>query len=182
MAIAHVIFDGFGTLVERQRPMAFYAHMKCKTLVPIEWAQAMTTPLPWTDWANSIGKQQELMDDLDSIVPYSDVTDTLRMLDSAGIGFSVMSNLASCYGDPLQRALSLFRVQHWFFSYADGMKKPDPRYYAHALNTLNLSGAHVLFVGDHAKHDVMGPSLAGLNALRVRRSIISMSDMLEPWC
>lgn len=182
MAIEHVIFDGFGTLVERLRPMSFYAHMKSASEVPIEWERAMTAPFDWSAWAASIGRQSELEDDLSSIVLYSDIAQTLSMLDAAGIGYSVMSNLASCYGAPLQKALRPFLVQHWFLSYADGMKKPDPKYYAHALSVLGLAGDNVLFVGDHAKHDVLGPSLAGLNALRVRREALSMHAMLEPWC
>lgn len=182
MAIEHVIFDGFGTLVERLRPMSFYAHMKCTSSVHIEWERAMTAPFDWSAWADSIGRQSELDEDLHGIVLYSDIARTLGMLGKRGIGFSVMSNLASCYGAPLRQALRPFPVQHWFLSYADGMKKPDPAYYAHALSTLGLKGKNVLFVGDHAKHDVMGPSLSGLNALRVRRQALSMHAMLGPWC
>ena len=47
---------------------------------------------------------------------------------------------------------------------------------------LDLPARHVLFVGDHAKHDVQGPALVGMNALRVRRHVVGMRDMLEPWC
>lgn len=182
MAIKHVIFDGFGTLVERQKPMSFYAHMKCASPLLIDWEHAMTAPFAWHEWALSIEQQAKLDDDLENIVLYNDIAATLGMLDSAGIGYSVMSNLASCYGKPLQDALAGFPVQNWFLSYSDGMKKPDPRYYEHALNILGLPGKQVLFVGDHAKHDVLGPSLSGLNALRVQRHLLSMHDMLKPWC
>lgn len=182
MSIAHVIFDGFGTLVERQRPMSFYAHARRRTDVPIDWQCAMTATFAWEEWARSIGRHDELLMDLENVVLFKDIPTTIRMLVNAGVGVSVMSNLASCYGLPLQKALASFEVQHWFLSYRDGMKKPDSRYYQHALDTLGLQGRHVLFVGDHAKHDVMGPALSGLNALRVRREIVSMNRMLEPWC
>ena len=182
MSIEHVIFDGFGTLVERRRPMSFYAHMQTPTSHAIAWERAMTAAFDWRAWAQELAKEKQLDADLNSIVLYSDIAQTLRMLDYAGIGYSVMSNLASCYGPPLQAQLKPWRVQNWFLSYADGMKKPDPAYYAHALSTLGLKGKNVLFVGDHAKHDVMGPSLSGLNALRVRRQALSMHAMLGPWC
>lgn len=182
MSIEHVIFDGFGTLVERQRPMSFYAHMQRPSKVSIDWGRAMTAPFAWEDWAASIGYQQALGDDLQSIVVYPDIAPTMRMLVDAGIGVSVMSNLASCYGPALQKAMAPFDIQHWFLSYADGMKKPDPLYYGHALNILGLPANRVLFVGDHAKHDVMGPARSGFNALRVRRSVLNMQDMLRPWC
>ena len=182
MVSTHVIFDGFGTLVERQRPMSFYAHMKCTSSVPIQWEQAMTTTFAWNHWAQGLGLEQELLDDLESIALYNDIPKTLAMLSSAGVGFSIMSNLASCYGAPLQKALVPFCVQHWFLSYRDGMKKPDPRYYAYALATLGLVGKNVIFVGDHAKHDVLGPALSGFNAMRIRRDHMSMYEMLRPWC
>ena len=142
----------------------------------------MTASFLWDDWAKSIGRFSQFEDDLTNIAVYSDITPTLHALTRSGIGFSVMSNLASCYGPPLQKALSNFSVENWFLSYADGMKKPDALYYQHALLTLGLPPENVLFVGDHAKHDVMGPSLAGMNALRVRRELVSMDRMLEPWC
>ena len=182
MNIKHVIFDGFGTLVERQKPMSFSTYMKCASSVQIDWARAMTAPFSWIDWAQSIGHSAQFDDDLGSIILYQDIPVTLHSLTKAGVEFSVMSNLASCYGPPLQKALSIFPVKNWFLSYADGMKKPDALYYQHALKTLGLPGRHVLFVGDHAKHDVLGPSLVGMNALRVRRDALSMNRMLEPWC
>ena len=182
MSIEHVIFDGFGTLVERRRPMSFYAHMQTPTSQAIAWNCAMTAAFDWRAWAQELGKEEQLDADLNSIVLYSDIAQTLRMLDYAGIGYSVMSNLASCYGPPLQAQLKPWRVQNWFLSYADGMKKPDSCYYQHALKVLDLPARHVLFVGDHAKHDVQGPALVGMNALRVRRHVVGMRDMLEPWC
>lgn len=182
MVSTHIIFDGFGTLVERRRPMSFYAHMKCTSPVPIHWERAMTASFAWDDWAKSVGCEQELVDDLESIVVYNDIPRTFSMLSHAGVGFSIMSNLASCYGAPLQKALAPFCVQNWFLSYRDGMKKPDPRYYAYALATLGLAGKNVIFVGDHAKHDVLGPALAGFNAMRIRRDHMSMYEMLSPWC
>ncbi len=182
MTIEHVIFDGFGTLVERKRPMSFYAYMQTPTRQAIQWERAMTARFDWHAWAKELGRQAQLEEDLNGIVRYNDIAGTLRMLDYAGIGYSVMSNLASCYGPALQEQLRAWRVQHWFLSYADGMKKPDPRYYAHALDVLGLPARRVLFVGDHAKHDVQGPALVGMNALRVRRQVVGMRDMLEPWC
>lgn len=182
MAIAHIIFDGFGTLVERQRPMSFHAHVKRTSPIRIDWNRAMTDEFAWTQWATSLNREQELMDDLENIAVYKDIPQTLAMLSRAGVGCSVMSNLASCYGAPLQKALAPFGVQNWFLSYRDGMKKPDPRYYAHALATLGLSGKNVIFVGDHAKHDVLGPALSGLNAMRIRRDHLNMHDMLRAWC
>lgn len=180
--LKHVIFDGFGTLVHRKCPMSFAQFATEPTEVAIDWKRAMTAPSDWLGWAASIGQDQALAADLSSIVLYKDIPRTLRMLDYAGIRFSVMSNLASCYGAPLQQALAPFDVHRWFLSYADGMKKPDPRYYEHALGCLDLSAGEVMFVGDHAKHDVLGPALVGLNAMRVRREHISMDAMLEPWC
>lgn len=180
--LKHVIFDGFGTLVRRKCPMSFYQFTGEASAVPIDWARAMTVSQDWVAWANSIGRGAELVEDLNTISLYDDIPRTLRMLDYTGIRFSVMSNLASCYGPALQKALAPFDVDRWFLSYADGMKKPDPRYYAHALDCLGLRADEVLFVGDHAKHDVMGPALAGLNAMRVRREHIGMHTMLEPWC
>ena len=125
MPIAHVIFDAFGTLVRRPNPFSFRHH-------PLPSPEtAMTEVRDWHAWTDQHGVQEDLQRDLDSIVAYDDVLPTLEALRQHNIGWSIMSNLASCYGDPLRRALAVtetYPPKYWFLSYQDGLRKPDAVY------------------------------------------------------
>lgn len=182
MSIKHIIFDGFGTLVYRKEPMNFRAMANTHSDVLIQWDEAMLRAFDWMAWSESVGLKDTLLQDLNTVEVYGDIDSTVDMLRARGIEFSVMSNLASCFGEPLQKALERFSVAHWFLSYKDEMKKPDPNYYAYALECIGGSPQDILFVGDHGMHDVAAPIAAGMRGIQIQRKEKDMRVLLEPWC
>lgn len=180
MPIEHVIFDAFGTIVKRKKPFSL---LRLRAHVPaqFDWDRAMLQSFDWSRAAEGTEYAKELQEDLDGVQMFDDMPQAFEQLKTAGVSWSVMSNLASCYGPPLQKALSPFDPGQWFLSYENGMKKPNPDYYRYALKALGFTKypEKVVFIGDHARHDVLGPALEGMNALRVRRENLSMAQLLN---
>ena len=177
MSIAHVIFDAFGTLVRRPNPFSFRHH-------PLPSPEtAMTEVRDWHAWTDQHGVQEDLQRDLDSIVAYDDVLPALEALRQHNIGWSIMSNLASCYGDPLRRALAVtetYPPKYWFLSYQDGLRKPDAVYYNSAVLTIGLHPEALLFIGDTRRDDVEGPASVGMNAVLLDRNRTTLTDTVIP--
>lgn len=178
MPISHVIFDAFGTLVRRPNPLSFRQY-------PIPNAtMAMREVRDWYAWAEQCDARDGLIKDIGSIESFPDTAPTLDALQSHRISWSVMSNLASCYGEPLEQTLRRthsYTPKHWFLSYKDGLQKPAPRYYNHAVRTIGLHPESILFVGDHLRHDVEGPMSVGMNAVHANRASASLLDIVIPW-
>ena len=58
---------------------------------------------------------------------------------------------------------------------AEGIVKPDCRIFHRALERLEASPAHAVFVGDHPEVDVAGARAAGLRAIWRRDPAVSRS-------
>ena len=98
--------------------------------------------------------------------PAAGLAETLAALDAGGVPWGIVTN----GGGPTQRAkleaLGLVRRPRAVaISEEVGLRKPDPRIFALALEMLGLSAPGVWFVGDHPTNDVLGATSAGLAAV-----------------
>ncbi len=62
------------------------------------------------------------------------------------------------------------RVDTLVISSEIGVRKPHPRFYVHACESLRLEPRQVLFVGDDRENDVDAPTRAGCRAIWVKRA------------
>ena len=97
----------------------------------------------------------------ESIVP-EDVRRVLPQLKQAGYMLAVISNR----DQPFEKLLREHGIGEYFdFSLAAGevqVWKPDPGLFGYALQRLNLSPEHAIYVGDNYYADVVGSRGAGL--------------------
>lgn len=61
-----------------------------------------------------------------------------------------------------------------------GWRKPDPRIYRAALDTLDVAPEEAIFVGDRLLEDVAGPSALGIGTVLALWYRIEESDEIEP--
>jgi len=107
------------------------------------------------------------------VTPYPDAKSTLSRLKAAGLSICIVSN--TCFPGKVHRAelarFGLFKyIDSYIFSSDVGLRKPHRDIYLKALKKLGLREDEVVFVGDRQLEDVLGPQMAGINAVLVRRS------------
>jgi putative hydrolase of the HAD superfamily len=61
-----------------------------------------------------------------------------------------------------------------------GVKKPDPRIFAHALGQLGVAATDSAFVGDNPKTDVVGAHAAGMKAVWLNRNSSAEPEGVAP--
>ena len=92
-----------------------------------------------------------------------DVLDELR---EAGMALGILTNGSIVAQEAKIAHLGLDeRVDAVIVSEAVGCKKPDPRIFAAALESLDVGPADTVYVGDHPVNDVQGATDAGLTAI-----------------
>jgi putative hydrolase of the HAD superfamily len=100
---------------------------------------------------------------------YPDVFPTLNLLRAQGLRLTVISN----WDDRLRPLLRNLELDGWFHSIEisgeSGFHKPSPRIFQRAVESLGLTPAEVLHVGDSLEEDYRGAKAAGLPALWLRR-------------
>jgi putative hydrolase of the HAD superfamily len=69
----------------------------------------------------------------------------------------------------------LFDVE--VFSSSVGLRKPDPRIYALALEQLDVPAVETMFVGDGANDELAGAERVGMTAVMLER----LSEEQPPW-
>ncbi|MFE0131047.1 HAD family hydrolase [Streptomyces sp. NPDC059037] len=85
--------------------------------------------------------------------PYADAVEVLAGLRSRGVRVAVVSNIGWDLR-PVVRAHGLGRyVDAYALSYEHDVQKPDPRLFAHALETLGVDPSDALMVGDDRHAD-----------------------------
>lgn len=99
---------------------------------------------------------------------FPDVTETLRMLDEAGVEYAIGSTTDT---DSLQYFLDLNRLtfEHVFTSEDMKVYKPDKRFYERILALSGWNLDECLFVGDNIVDDVKGPKSIGMKAVLLDR-------------
>ncbi|MBM3331922.1 HAD family hydrolase [candidate division WOR-3 bacterium] len=61
-----------------------------------------------------------------------------------------------------------------------GVKKPDPRVFAIALDQLGVGAQESVFVGDSPKNDIVGAHAAGMRAIWLNRDKLPPPDIAKP--
>lgn len=179
-----VIFDLFGTLVQ-------YGVMHHPFRQLLKWARengrqpkaddarklmTINADIPELASALSISApdflidqvQKKIREELNSLSLYADVKPTLTTLSDRGIPFAICSNLASPYGEAVDRLLSDFQFIRCM-SYEVGFIKPEAGIYQFLINKTNVKPENCLFIGDTLLADYDGPRQFGMNALHLVR-------------
>jgi putative hydrolase of the HAD superfamily len=103
------------------------------------------------------------------------VSSTLRKLKRR-YALGVVSNLA--YSPAVSRTLKRFGVAELFDAIivsADvGWRKPSPRIFRKALQTMRISASETVYVGDELDHDVEGAMKVGMHTVLLKRPSTNM--------
>ena len=121
----------------------------------------------------------------DSWSCFNDVGPTLERLRDVGVEVAIASNFdarlnAVCDGHP-----ALAGVDQRVISSEVGYRKPSGRFFDAVLQKTGRAANEVLFVGDDAINDVVGPRTAGMQELHLQRhlrtpdSIQQLTDVLK---
>ena len=113
--------------------------------------------------------------------PYPQVQETLEQL-RARYPLAVVSDAQSAYATPELRAVGLLNYFNPVIISGDyGYRKPDPRLFQKALNTLGVRPEQALYVGNDIYHDIWGAQEVGMKAVLVsyNRADIS-SEAISP--
>lgn len=176
-----VLLDLDGTLVDRQRAFedwarSFLAEVRAPA-AELEWlreadengyrprpelAAAIVERLFPTSQASEIEQRLQL-EVIESITCYPGVVEGLRRLRAGGAELVLVTN-----GTVVQQSEKLRRtgldalLDRVVISEAAGVKKPDPRIFALAIDGL-VGGVETWMVGDHPTADIEGGRAAGLS-------------------
>jgi putative hydrolase of the HAD superfamily len=99
---------------------------------------------------------------------------TLAALDrlrNAGVRLGLVSDAGADDVESWVRSPLRERLDATVFSYEVGVRKPDPRIYAHALQLLGVDGADAIFVGDGGSDEHRGARALGMKTVLVTRLI-----------
>ena len=97
--------------------------------------------------------------------PFDDARSTLQALRTAGKRLGVITNGQNEWQAQKLEALDLGdRFDVVLISEAEGLRKPDPRIFARALDRMGVEPSEAMFVGDHPDVDIAGARAAGLAA------------------
>lgn len=184
MAVAGVVFDAFGTLVERRIAANPYRQLlregmrQGRAVQPADFRTVMTLDCDLTAMAarlgidlsaRSLAEIQALLDaDIAGVHPFSDAVEGVDLLQQNGIAVAICSNLAMPYGSVVS---SLFPgLDAYAYSFRLGTLKPDPVIYQWVCQSLGVASGgrladearEVHMIGDSQRCDREGPRAAGL--------------------
>lgn len=98
--------------------------------------------------------------------PMEGLHETLADLFGRGFRIGIVTNGSARGQNAKIMALHVWRhVSAVVVSESVGMRKPDPRIFALALDELGVRAADAWFVGDHPEYDVVGAQAAGLTGV-----------------
>ena len=102
-------------------------------------------------------------------VLFPDAAQTLSSIRERGFKLGLITNgSARMQSRKLNARRFRPRFDTILISETEGIHKPDPRIFHLALERLNTSPAHAVFVGDHPEVDVAGARAAGMRAVWCR--------------
>jgi len=106
---------------------------------------------------------------------YDDTVPTLCLLKDRGVKTAIVSNAP--WGCPAQlcreevaRVNLIHLIDEIIFCTDVGWRKPAKQIFEYALNRLQETPEHCLFVGDHPEWDFKGPRSIGMDAVLVDRN------------
>jgi putative hydrolase of the HAD superfamily len=111
---------------------------------------------------------------LENWAVFPDVVEGLKRLRASGIRTGVVSNASSDLMAMLEVSGLLPHLDFTVISAIEGVRKPDRRIYAHAIERAGVAAERLVHVGDMYVEDILGPRLAGLHALLMDRGTQSM--------
>jgi FMN phosphatase YigB (HAD superfamily) len=122
--------------------------------VPGETTTALRRAVPW---------------DAIPLEPYPDTPAALRDLHAAGLRLGVLANQPVSTRTDLDRTGITALCDGVWLSAAVGLAKPDPAFFALALDAWRLPPGRVAYVGDRPDNDVAPARQLGLLTVRIRR-------------
>jgi putative hydrolase of the HAD superfamily len=102
---------------------------------------------------------------------FTNVRETLEQLNAKSYKLAIISNGSKQKQEQQLKLLklqSLIPDQHLFSSQQDGIRKPNPQIFRHALQTLRIPASQAIMVGDSWKNDIVGAVSAGIDAIWIR--------------
>jgi FMN phosphatase YigB (HAD superfamily) len=180
-----VVFDLYGTLVQfgvmkhAYRQILQWAREQGRTPQPDDARQLMTrNGNPATVFA-SLGIfptdallaqfTQDIRDEMESLCLFDDVLPTLETLVGMDITIGICSNLATPYGEGIERLLPGFTFVK-SLSYEAGAIKPEPAMYDDIVVKSGIPVSQTWFVGDTWLADYDGPTRYGFHAWHLMRN------------
>ena len=98
--------------------------------------------------------------------PFADASPTLRELRRRGLKTGLVTNGRAVTQNGTIDAIDIRGLLDTIsISEVEGVRKPDPRIFAQAVERLELEPTDCAFVGDHPEVDVAGARAAGLQAI-----------------
>lgn len=168
-----VIFDLFGTLIKYGvmhhpfRELLKWARGTGRRPKPDDARRLMTVNGGLPDLVSALDvvapdwllnqMQQQIEEELASLSLYDDVEPTLSSLKERNIPFAVCSNLASPYGNAIERLLMNYQFISCL-SYQVGFIKPEPDIYRAITDVARVAPNKCLFIGDTLLADFEGAS------------------------
>ena len=112
---------------------------------------------------------------------YAGAGELLAGLRSAGKTVILLSNAQSCFTRPELELLGLAaRFDRIFISSEAGFKKPDPRFFRSALESLGMASRDCLMIGNDLSCDLGGAAAVGMDGLYIRSGLSPKADREAP--
>ncbi len=112
--------------------------------------------------------RRELEWDRIPLAPYADALPALRSFKQNGIRVGVLANQPASTLQELERTGLAAECDRIWLSDAEGLAKPDPRFFQLAIDAWQLEPAEIAYVGDRPDNDVGPANRLGLLSVRVR--------------
>ena len=183
--LAAIVFDLYGTLLQVPRITSFSflkANISDEVISRDEW-KALLLKRDYRDIDHLLETIQhskalyqelvrqfkaKLQKELGSIRMYEGTQEVLGQL-SEKYPLNLMSNLASCFKQPVyDLGLDVFFKQ-MFFSCEVGLAKPDIRFFRFVSKEIKLPTQRILMIGDSLTSDYQGANRAGMVSLHLNR-------------
>ena len=112
---------------------------------------------------------------------YAGAGELLDALRAAGKTVILLSNAQSCFTRPELELLGLSEgFDRIFISSEVGFKKPDPRFFRYALDSLGLEPRDCLMIGNDLSCDLGGAAAVGMDGLYIRSGLSPKADREAP--
>jgi len=198
-----ILFDLDGTLFDRDASFLELVHVQhhvfgaalariprevfVRRVVELDQHGYADKAVVYRDVASEFGLPGKLADDLTAHFQaayasfsrcFPEVPAVLADLRAHGMKLGIVTNGSTRMQEEKIRRLGIADlVDDVLISEREGLRKPDPRIFARALERLRVEAANAWYVGDHPEVDVRGAFDAGLTAVWRRTSYWQPPDV-----